>query len=142
MVVGILTLALGTLGSGVFQVLSIQRYWQDDVVATKELRHAGSWFAGDALNAQTTDLIDGAPAVDAVTLSWADGDGNLHTASYELLEDILVRNFDGVPSHVGRKVVSVGFSLVGNLLSFVLEVRADRGETDSISLQTYLRMLR
>ena len=61
--VGILTLALALVGSSVFQSLSIERFWQDDVVATKELRHAGSWFAGDAMNAETTDLIDGAVVV-------------------------------------------------------------------------------
>ena len=60
MAVGILTLAMGLVGRGVFQVLSIQRFWRDDVVATRELRHAGSWFAGDALNAEAIDLADGA----------------------------------------------------------------------------------
>ena len=49
--ISIITVVSALFASGVFQVLSIQRFWRDDVVATKELRRAGSTFAGDALNA-------------------------------------------------------------------------------------------
>ena len=42
--VSILTVVVGIFGAGMFQVLSIQRFWTDDVKAVKEVRHAGSWF--------------------------------------------------------------------------------------------------
>ena len=54
--ISILTVVTGIFGAGMFQVLSIQRFWTDDVKAVREVRHAGSWFAGDALNA--TDVLD------------------------------------------------------------------------------------
>jgi len=54
--ISILTVVVGIFGAGMFQVLSIQRFWTDDVKAVRELRHASSWFSGDALNA--TDVLD------------------------------------------------------------------------------------
>lgn len=50
--VSIMTMMLGLVGGGIFQSLSIERFWLDDVVATREVRHAESWFAGDAMNAE------------------------------------------------------------------------------------------
>ena len=38
---GILSLGITLVGTGVFQTLSVQRYWQDQRVATKDLRHVG-----------------------------------------------------------------------------------------------------
>jgi prepilin-type N-terminal cleavage/methylation domain-containing protein len=77
---GILAVAMGLIGNGFFQVFWFQTSFQDDVVATKDLRHAGSWFAGDALNAK--DAVDdtGNPLVCAspatsVTLRWDGADG-------------------------------------------------------------------
>ena len=40
---GILSLAIGLAGSGLFQVFSFQTSFQDKTIATKDLRHAGSW---------------------------------------------------------------------------------------------------
>ena len=54
--VSILTVVVGIFGAGMFPVLSIQRFWTDDLNATRKARHAGNWFAGDALNA--TDVLD------------------------------------------------------------------------------------
>jgi hypothetical protein len=139
--VGILAVTVGLIGSGVFQVLSIQRFWEDDVIATKELRRAGSWFSSDALNAEVTDLVDGAPPVSGVTLSWTDTDGVDHTASYSLVGDTLLRVFDGTAITAGRRVVSASFSLSEKLITLELEVQSDRGSTESMSLQTYLRQL-
>ncbi|MBI2916721.1 MAG: type II secretion system protein [Chloroflexi bacterium] len=139
--VGIITLALGLVGTSVFQALSVERYWREDVVATRQLRHAGSWFAGDALNASSTGLVDGAPAVSAVTLTWTDRLGVPHIASYSILEGDLVRNFDGSQTVVARRVESVGFSLSGRVLTLELTVPAEQGGTDTTTLTTYLRML-
>ena len=58
--VSILTVVVGIFGTRMFQVLSIQRFWTEDVVAIREVRHTGNWFAGDALNA--TDVLDSSGA--------------------------------------------------------------------------------
>lgn len=140
-VVGILALGTALVGGGVFQSLSVQRFWRDKVEATREVRHAQSWFAGDALNAQATNLVDGAQPVSAVSLTWTGGGGVPHSASYSLSGTDLVRNFDGAQIVLSQQVASVGFFRSGRVLNFTLEVQADRGGARSLSLQTYLRAL-
>ncbi len=41
----LLSLGISLVGTAVFQVLGAQGNWQDEVVATKDLRHVGSWFS-------------------------------------------------------------------------------------------------
>ena len=71
--VSIMTMMLGLVGGGIFQSLSIERFWLDDVVATREVRHAESWFAGDAMNAEEVcaagaELAPGATSIGSVVL--------------------------------------------------------------------------
>ncbi len=139
--VGIMTLAAGLVGGGIFQALGLSQYWIDDVVATKELRHATSWFSRDALNAQTSDLVDGAQPVSSTTITWTDQDDAPHDSIYSLVGDRLVRNYDGDPITVADKVVSVGFSRSVNTLIFTLTVNAERDGTESSELSIYARML-
>ena len=140
--VGILTLGLSLVGTTVFQSLAIERFWRDDVTAVKELRHAGSRFAGDVLFTETTNLVDGAAAVDTVNLTWTDAGSVAHTAVYSVSGDNrLIRDLDGTQYTLARGVVQVAFSLNGKLLTFVLEIQADQGTTKTSNLQTYLRSL-
>ena len=140
--VGILTLGLALVGTTVFQSLAIERFWRDEVIAVRELRHASSRFAGDALYAETTSLGDGETAVNTVDLTWTDAGGASHTAVYSVSGDNrLIRDLDGTQSTLARGVVLAEFSLDGFLLTFVLEIDADRGTTKTTSLQTYLRSL-
>ena len=151
--ISILTVVTGIFGAGMFQVLSIQRFWTDDVKAVREVRHAGSWFAGDALNA--TDVLDAggvtrltcapSPAVQQVTLTWTDTSGASHNVVYRVSGEELLRDFDsnGSPLTMAGRVVanSVSFTLCGNLLRAKMDVLADRGTTDSLDLLTYIRKL-
>ncbi len=139
--VSTLTLTSGLVGTAIFQSLSTQRSWQDDVVATREWRNAQSWFSADALNTETTDLVDGAPAAPAATISWIDDSEVSHTATYAVSSGDLVRDFDGIETTVARRVVSAGFSLAGRTLTFDLVVKAEQGGTETSSLQTYTRAL-
>ena len=150
---GILSMVVGLVSSGLFQVLSFQKPWQDDQLATKELRHAGSWFAGDTLN--TEEVFDAGgvnnltcdpdPAVQKVTLRWTDKNGvTKHTVTYSLTGQNLVRNYDGNENTVARPVVtnSLSFSLCGSLLTLKFKVEAERDTTEDIVLQTYTRRLK
>lgn len=139
--VSVLTLGAGLVGSSVFQVLSVDRYWRDEVVATREWRHAGSLFASDALNAETVSLVNGAPATTAVTFTWTTADGAAHTSTYGISGGALLRTLDANQMVAAEKVVSLAFSRSGKTVTFDLEVQADRGGTDTMSLQTYLRKL-
>ena len=98
--VSIMVIVTGIFGAGLFQVFSIQRFWTDDIKATRTVRHAGSWLAGDALNAAGVFAGEpaGVPAVlgdplgcpdpdsgpDAVTLVWTDSNGLDNWAVYRL----------------------------------------------------------
>ena len=150
---GILSVAVGLIGSGLFQVLSFQKPWQDQVVATKELRHAGSWFAGDALNTEevfdasgsTRLTCDPDPGVEKVTLQWIGKDGSTtQNAIYSLTGQDRIRTYDGNENTVASPVVAgtLSFSLCGNLLTVMMDVEAERGTTDDIVLQTYTRRLK
>ncbi len=138
----ILGISMGLIGSAIFQAFALERTWSDDVVATREVRHATSWFAGDALNARQTDLADGAAPVSSATLSWT-GHGEVsHTAPYSLSTDAtLIRDFDGATITVARKVLSAQFSREGGLLKLTLEVQAAAGETEQKSVEVYGRTL-
>ena len=140
-VIGIVALASGLLGSGVFQSLSVERSWRSDVVATKEWRNAQSWFSTDTLNAETTDLTDGGGPAPSVTLTWLDDVLVPHVASYFLSGDELIRDIDGTQVVVARGVLSAGFALSGKVLTFDVEVEAEQGGSEVASLQVFLRAL-
>jgi len=151
--VSILTVVVGIFSAAMFQVLSIQRFWTADVKAVREVRHAGSWFSGDALNA--TDVLlynDGPrftcepdPSVEQITLIWKDTSGDPHKAVYSVNGDQLQRDFDdnGSPLVLATGVVanSISFTLCGNTLRLNLDVLADRNTTDTLDLITYIRKL-
>ena len=151
--ISILTVVTGIFGAGMFQVLSIQRFWTDDVKAVREVRHAGSWFAGDALNA--TDVLDAGgvdrltcapnPSEQRITLTWTDNSGGPHNVVYSVSGDELHREFDsnGIPLTMATRLVtdSVSFTLCGNTLRLNMSVLADRATTDTLDLMTYMRKL-
>ena len=146
----LLTLATGMIGTALFQVHSIQRFWRDAAVATMELRHAGSRFAGDAFQAE--NVLNGPkgtilPCIlisraDSATLILSDGRGP-HVVTYLIKGTGLTRDYDGAGIIVARVIVSesVGFSLRNNELTFDLVVNADQGKTEIMSLKTHIRNL-
>jgi len=148
---GLITTATGMVGSGIFRVTSIQRFWTDDMVATKSLRHIGSWFSGDALNAE--DVIDSGGVLrltcnpvapeSQVTLRWTSTDGTAHSANYAVVQDTLVRTFDGTQITLADRVVanSVSFTLCGQFLTIAVDVDADRNTTETLNLRTQIRKL-
>ncbi len=145
----ILSLGVGLIGTSVFQVLSIQRHWQADRVATKDLRHTGSWFAGDALNAETV-VFGGPPDEPTVTHSWSELVDNSIPGSpvfqsrssvYGLNGGTLTRNNDGIVTTLADNVDSAVFSLSGRVLTLDLTVNSGNGGTTLMTLKTYLRVL-
>ena len=150
--VSLLSMATGMIGAALFQVHSIQRYWRDGAVATRELRHAGSRLAGDALNAEsvlTSPPPSGTPLPCApaspspdVTLTWDDSDST-HVATYTVSGQELTRTYDGATIRLADRVIaqSTGFSLCNNVLTFDMSVTADRGNSESMSLKTRIRKL-
>lgn len=139
MALAILSLGVGLIGTAVFQTLSIQRFWQDDLKATKDARHAASWFAEDALKATETTLVDGEAAVDTVTITTEDGDirFKLNASGDQLIREVV----GGNENVVAENVVDVGFARSQETVTFTLEVAGSRGGTETLTLQNYLRLL-
>lgn len=138
---GILGVTLGLVGTGIFQAVGFERIWRDDVVATRDWRHAMSFFAQDAMNAEATDLEDGGDPVTSVTLSSTDVQGAAHYVTYQQVGNVLRRDIDGQQMTVARRVVAVTFSLSGKMLTFDLEVQGKQGATEAVTIQFYLRWL-
>ena len=158
--VSIISIAVGVVGGGIFQVVAVQKDWADDALATRDLRHAGSRFVGDALNAE--DVLDAPggsrlteecpvpPATPAnpantVTLTWNDTAGVTRRGTYSASAGVLTRQDEGGIQAViiSQGVVdnSLKFSLCGTLLTLEVEVDADAGQTEKIRLRTHIRKL-
>ena len=144
--VTILTTISGLVMTSTFQVLSVRRGWQEQVTATRDVRHAGSWFAGDALNTVTTTLADLTSDNSSTTLHWTDVTDQFHSARYYLsggsFPYTLIREYDGNPLEMSANVESVAFSRSGKLLTFDLVVKVTESATESRSLQTHLRNMK
>ena len=138
--VGILVLAVGTVGRTVFSVLSIDRTWRDDVVATRVTRQAMTWLSRDAINASSTSLADGAPAATTLTLTWADTTAAPHSASYQVSAGVLTRTLDGGNTiTLARGVSAVAFSRSGKKVTASLTVLAANGQVKSTTVQAVYR---
>lgn len=105
------------------------------VSVSADLRTAFHWMAEDMKMANTTDLVDGAPAVSTVTLNWTnqyEGASTPHSANYCLVGTELRRTSDGSACNVGtthtvaRNVSSVEFSLAGKLVTVALTSTDDK----------------
>ena len=145
--VSLISVATGIAGSSIFRVLSIQRFWKDDASSVRDLRHAGSWFSADALKAQNVfddqeDVLVCDSPTDNVTLVLINTEGT-YKVSYSLTGDKLVRNFDGANMIIVDGVIPspAVFTLCDKMLTFDLEVEAGQGETETMSLRTFLRRL-
>ena len=140
--VGLLTIIMSTIGTSLFQALHTEKEVVDDGLGINELRKGLSWFAEDVKMANSTDLVDGAPAVSSVALSWTDqfnDAGVSHTSNYVLVGDRLVRTYDGNAHTVAHRVVSVAFSFSGRTVTAQVEVNAEPGTTRTLSVQTIMR---
>ena len=92
----IMGLGMGLVGSGIFQSLVIERVWVDDVIATRDIRHADSWLAKDALDAH--EVCD--PATSAKLVPGGGPVGSITVVSYEFTDpnDLPVTYCDGTLS--------------------------------------------
>ena len=139
--VGILGVMLSLIGGALFQALNVTRWWQDDVLSSRDFRQGISFFSRDAPNAETTDLTDGAPDAASVTIAWYDSDVIPHSASYSLTSGQLIRNYDGVQSIVARGLSAAGFSRSGQVLKISLTATDSNGVNATKALDVYARRL-
>ena len=141
-VVGIISIIMGTIGTALFQSLKTETGVRADGLAINELRKGLSWFASDVKMAQTSTLVNLDPAVNAVTFTWTDQfqDASVpHTSTYAIVGDELVRTYDTNSHAVARDVVSAEFSLNTRSVLVKVTVNSGAGVTRDLSVNTIMR---
>ena len=140
MFVGAVMLLSSAIVAALYGVLSLPTSWQPRVLATKDIRNAESWFATDVANAHSTSLVDGGATSTQATLSWTDGGGTDHDATYTLAQSgDLLRGLDGTATTtVARGVTDASFGLSGGTVTFDITVASSQGQTRSSTLVTNL----
>lgn len=140
--VGILTIVSSTIGTATFRALNIQGKVRDDGQAILQLQRGLGQFSSDMRKATATDLVDGAPPVSSLSLTWTDqyqGAGTAHTIAYALVGEDLVRTYDGVSHTLARRVVGVAFSRSSKTFTAQVEVKATPGSTRTLSVKANMR---
>jgi len=112
-------LIAGALGTAIHQFITTSERGNQELRALNDVRNAGHWLTLDGRRAQSTNLVDGAPAVGSVTLSWTT-EGQVHTSTYSLSGPELKRDLNGTLTTVARHVSNAGFSLAGQLITATL----------------------
>ena len=93
------------------------------VAASMDLGYAGRQVSRDILMAAGSDLVDGAPPVNQLTLSWIewyDLAGLPHSVTYELSGSNLDRDYDGVVTTVARNISSIEFARTDRVIEVVV----------------------
>ena len=93
------------------------------VAASMDLGYAGRQVSRDIFMAASTDLVDGAPPVNQLTVSWIewyDLTGIPHTVTYALSGSNLDRDYDGVVTTVARNISSIEFSRTDRVIEVVV----------------------
>ncbi len=148
--VAILMVVMSTIGLSLFQALRTESEISGDGRAINELRNGMSWLGEDGKMVQSTDLVDGGPAVQCVdgvpcaSFTWTDEFNSLdvaHSLSYTLVGDTLVRNYDGNAHSVTREVVATSFSRSGKTVTAQLEVDAGAGTTRVLTVEINMELL-
>ena len=112
----IAAMLVSVLGSAIFLFTRAAEEGNNELRDIHDMQNAGYWLTRDGKMAQYTDLSDGAPPVQSMTLSWTD-DGQAHTVTYSLSSTDLRRNHNGTTITVARYVSSVGFSISQGIIT-------------------------
>ncbi len=134
--------------TGIFQIVYGAGQIREESVALSDIDSAAHWLTRDAVLGQTTDLVDGAPEVSQMTLTWNDStwwaeqEGSVsHYVTYTYSGTALQRNYDGVVTTVGRHLTDVGFSLDGRLVTITLTSSPEE-EPRSAVIRSYTMQMR
>lgn len=122
------------LTSSIHLIVSNTRMTSDKVTAHQDLEIATTWIGRDAAMAVSTDLVNGAPGVDAMDLTWIEDFGGVvvpHSVSYYISGTNLQREYDGNLITVARNITVVNFSMNNGLLTAVLASSPQRSGTYS-----------
>jgi hypothetical protein len=140
MAIGALVMS-GTVGLIFHEYLGTEAA-KASVTAAQEIGNASRWISQDGVMAESTDLVEGVPPTDQLTLTWIEryDSANIpHSSSYSLVDGQLRRNYDGTETTVAREISEVGFSQAGDLLTVSLSF-ASRWYTSERTVQKTYRI--
>ena len=131
--VGVGGIFMSAVVFSIFQITTGTAQSNGDAVALADMDKAAHWLTRDISQAQTTNLVGGAPAVSDLTLTWDDltdwaaGEGNVsHSVTYTFSEPQLQRYFDGgATTTVGLHLTRVDFSISGRVVTITLTSSPD-----------------
>ena len=133
-----ISLALGIMGVigpiivvSLYQMQNVTAQGSSKLTTEADSRTLLQWLTKDLRMAQTTDLIDGGPAVSCqamapdpcISVSWTDHYGDAsssHAASYALVGREVRRTYDGTTHTVARNVEVLELSLLNKLVTVSL----------------------
>ncbi len=137
--IGIAAVITGTLATAAFQIFDKSARGQTVLRALQDIQNAGRWIYRDGERAATTDLVDAAPPVDSMSLSWTD-DGQPHTATYSLSGTELIRDHNSTLTTVARYISAADFSISNRLITVDLTSTPDgSGVSKPITYSVWLR---
>lgn len=110
------SMVAGGLGSALQQFMTTSERTRVAQVALHDVQNTGHWLSIDGKKVTTTDLVDGSPAANAMTLSWT-VDAQVHNSTYSLSGTELRRDYDGAVISVARNVTEVNFSRSGQIIT-------------------------
>ena len=113
---GISALITGTLSTAIHQFIRVSERGNDSLRALHDVQNAGFRLTLDGERAEGTNLVDGAPSAQSMTLRWTSG-GQAHTSTYSLSDTALKRDHNGTVTTVARHVASAQFSLAGRVIT-------------------------
>jgi len=122
--VGIMAMVASVASSAIFQMFKTSEKGTDRVIALHDLENAIHWINLDTGKASASDLVDGAPPVEAMTLTWTEG-STLHTVTYSLSGTELRRDYDGQAAAVARHISNVEFSMLNNVITVTITSSPD-----------------
>jgi prepilin-type N-terminal cleavage/methylation domain-containing protein len=118
--------------SSIFQITQGRVDIAEKSTAIADIDNAAHWLTRDLIQAQTTDLVDGADPVSSIATicndvtAWAAEEGSTeHSASYTRSGTQLLRDYDGEVTVAGRYITNAEFSIEGRLITVTLTSAPD-----------------
>lgn len=131
--------------AGIFQVYQGRIDISGKSHAMMDIDSSLHWICRDLVMAQETSLINEAPPVSQISITWEDmtqwaqdAGETSHTASYVQLDNKLYRTYDGLQNIIGEYITDIGFSVDGKLFTVTVTSQPsfpDTAVTRTVTIQ-------
>ena len=147
-VLPIAVVMLSAIVGSIFMVGRGTIYVRSEMVALIDIESAAHWLARDIIMGQSINILEGAPPVNTVNLTWIDytggaGSETSHYVVYTHSGTELLREYDSADNTtiVARNLTDVSFTLNGDLVTVTLTSTPER-ESHSTVTRTYVIEMR